>query len=108
MDDSVAVLDLLAESHGLVLVHRPNLIESLFIGFLKTLKLFLEQKEFSGVLFVVFGQHFVLLGFADGQSFIFILDILDDISVISLLSIQALDCAGVHCFSLYKNFMVEI
>ena len=57
----IAVLDLFAKSADLILVHGPDLVESVFITLFKSLIFLLEEQELLGELFIVFCHDFITL-----------------------------------------------
>ena len=61
MNHFIAVLDLFAEGADLILVHGPDLIESVFIALLKSFIFLLEEQELLGELFVIFSHDFITL-----------------------------------------------
>jgi hypothetical protein len=107
MNDSVTVLNLLTESHGLILVHGPNLIESVFITLLKSFKLLLKKQEFFGELLILLCSISILLAIP------LILRIKSNFNgckyflELSLLSLETLDLDAVYLFSFVQDSVIE-
>lgn len=108
MDDSVSLDDLVDQLPHFVLVHRPNLIESVLIRLFETLELVLQLLELLSELLVVLSQLDVLLLIVLALSLKLVLDSSEDVSVPSVLVLQTTDCVGVNLFSLLQDFVVEL
>jgi hypothetical protein len=108
MDDTVAILNLLAESHDFILVHGPNLIESVLVTFLKALILLLEQEILLCESFVVFGHSLVV--FLELCRLGLKLNLHGRLNFLelTLFLFERLKHALVDLFSISENFMVEI
>ena len=61
MNHFIAVLDLFAEGADFILVHGPDLVESILITLFKSLIFLLEEQELLGELFIVFCHDFVAM-----------------------------------------------
>ena len=107
MDDLVGVHDLLDEVAGLLVVHRPDLLDSLLISFLKLFEALLELDELVGEELVLFGVIGVLVF---GLSLLH-LEELDLVTVTSLvlveLELESLLLLVKDLLSLEEDIVVE-
>lgn len=108
MNHSIAILDLLADGHDLVLVHGPDLIESSLVTLLKSLKLLLKHQEVVGELLVSLCVSLVLNLILGLQ----VLRSLDNLPVglilLPLLLLKLLDLLLVDLLSLTENVVIEL
>ena len=108
MNHLITVLDLLAQSADLILVHRPDLVESIFIAFLKSLVLLLEEQEILGELFVVLGHTLVVVCEALVLRLEFCSHSPENFFVLSFPLLEVLKGLFVDLFSLLEHSVVEL
>ena len=108
MDDSIAILDLVAQSTDLILIHRPDLVESILITLFKPLVFLLEEKEVSGKLLVVLGHRLVVFGISRSLSSESNSNVSEDVLILSFSLLKTLDSGLVDLFSFSQNSVVEI
>jgi hypothetical protein len=89
VDHSVSLDDLVDECSDFVLVHGPDLIESVLIALLESLKLVLELLELLRELLVILSQLYVVLLVHLALGFKLLLDCAQDVLVPSVFVLQA-------------------
>lgn len=104
----ITVLDLLAQSADLILVHRPDLVESIFIALLKSLVLLLEEQEILGELFVVLGHTLIVVCEALVLRLEFGSHSPENFFVLSFPLLEVLKGLLVDLFSLLEHSVVEL
>ena len=108
MNDSVTVLDLITQSTDLILIHRPNLIESILVTLFEPLIFLLEKQEVSGKLLIILCHRLVVfcislcLGSESNSN------VSENIFVLSFSLLETLDSGLVHLFSFSEDSVVEI
>ena len=83
-----------------MLIHGPNLVETVLVTLLKTLEFVLELLELLGKLFVVVSKLNVLSLEVLGLTVELLLYCAENILVASLLSLEGVDCRVVDLFTL--------
>jgi len=108
MDHFITVLDFLAKSADLILIHRPDLVESIFITLLKSFILLLEEQEILRELFVVFCHNLVVLSEALMLRLEFSSDGSQHFFVFSLPLFKVVQGLLIDLFSFLKDSVVEL
>lgn len=108
MDHLIAVLDLLAESTDLILVHRPNLIESVLVTFLESFVFLLKEQEVFGELFVVLGHLLVVVSEGLMLGLELALDSSEHILVLSFPLFEVVKSLLVDLFSFLEDSVIEL
>jgi len=108
MNHFVTVLDLLAKSAYLILIHRPDLVESIFVTLLKSFILLLEEQEILRELFVVFCHNLVVLSEALVLRFEFSSDGSQHLLIFSLPLFKVVKGLLIDLFSFLKDSIVEL
>ena len=108
MNHFVTVLDLLAKSAYLILIHRPDLVESIFVTLLKSFILLLEEQEILRELFVFFCHNLVVLSEALVLGFEFSSDGSQHLLIFSLPLFKVVKGLLIDLFSFLKDSIVEL
>jgi len=108
MDDSVTVLNLLTKGHDLVLVHGPDLIESVFVTLLESLVFSLKEQEFFCESLIVLSVLSIELSIGTKVIFEFALDSSENIKELSLSLLKTVLGVFVYLLSLLENFKVKV
>ena len=108
MDNTISLNDLVDESAHFMLVHGPDLVETVLIALLKTLELVLELLELLGELLVVVSELDVLPLEVLGLAVELLLDCAEDVLVATLLGLERVDGRVVDLFALLQYLVVEL
>lgn len=108
VNDSVCLDDFIDQSTHLMLIHSPNLVESVFIALFKPLKLILQFFELLGKLLVVVSQLDVFSVKVFALTVKLFLDGSKDIFVATLFCLERVNGVVIHFLTLLKHLVIEL